>query len=74
MSKEDEKVKIDIKLDYQVTIHTNLDVKKKYDVWLGIHDYGPYTLRLIPTGIHTGIMLKHTESGHEIDLTDYEVI
>lgn len=64
----------DVRIDNYVTIHTSDAVAKKFAVWKSIHEYGPYSLRLVPTGINTAISIKQEKSGHEFDLTDYESI
>jgi hypothetical protein len=70
---DDEKLKVDIRLDYSVTIHTNRAVEKRFKKWRMFHK-GKLTLELCPTGIHTALTLRHEETGSTFDLTDYECI
>lgn len=63
-----------IHIDYTTSIHTGSDVAKKFSAWKAIHEYGPYIIRLVPTGVNTAVSIKHEKSGHEFDLTDYDSI
>lgn len=67
-------MKATINIDYTTSIHTSEEVAKKFSVWKSIHEYGPYTIRLVPTGIHTAISIRHDKTGHEFDLVDYDCI
>jgi len=63
-----------VNIDNYVSVNTSPLVAKKFEAWLAIHEYGPYSLRLVPTGLNTAVSIKHEKTGHEFDLTDYESI
>jgi len=63
-----------VKIDNYVSVNSSDDVARKFGVWLTIHEHGPYTIRMVPTGVNTAVKIKHEKTGHEFDLTDYDSI
>lgn len=57
-----------------VKIETNDAVERKYARWKKLHEYGPFLIRLVPTGINTCVEIEQESSGSKLDLTDYDNI
>ena len=63
-----------VEIEGVLTVRTDKKTATKFKAWVAIHEYGPYALRLVPTGVNTAVSIKHEKTGHEFDLTDYESI
>lgn len=63
-----------VEIDNVVCVKADAKTAEKFNVWKSIHEYGPYAIRLVPTGLNTAVVIKHEKTGHEFDLTDYESI
>ena len=64
-----------IHVDYSgVCIETSDAIERKYARWKKSHKYGPFIIRLIPTGLNTCVEIEQESSGSKLDLTNYDNI